>query len=105
MASILGLVGGAVLASAQALILRRAVLKPGLWLPANSLAWAAGMPLIFAAIDLAGRAGAPLFSAALIGVGLAGAGAAVGAIHGLVLVRFEPLPALSASRRPEPGRG
>ena len=104
MASILGLVAGAVLASAQALVLRRAVRKPGLWLPANSLAWAVGMPMIFVAIDLAGRTGTPIFGAALLGAGLAGAGATVGAIHGLELIRLEPLPSPETGGRPYVGR-
>ncbi len=92
-ASAIGLVAGAVLASAQAVVLRNAVRRAGLWLPANSLAWAVGMPVIFLAIDLAGRAGMLPLRVLWMAAGLAAAGAAVGAVHGLVLIRLEPVPA------------
>ena len=51
----LGLVGGAVLAWAQALVLRRHVERAWRWLPANMLAWTVGMPLVFLGLDLAFR--------------------------------------------------
>lgn len=92
-ASAIGLAAGAVLASAQAVVLRKAVRRAGLWLPANSLAWAVGMPVIFLAIDLASRAGMLPLRVLGMAAGLAAAGAAVGAVHGLVLIRLEPLPA------------
>ena len=91
-ASGIGLVAGAVLASAQALVLRRAAYRAWLWLPANSLAWAVGMPVIFLAIEVASRAGTLPLSVLLLAAGLAAAGAAVGAVHGLVMVRLEPQP-------------
>jgi hypothetical protein len=43
----LGLVGGAVLSFAQWLVLRGKAKRAGWWIPANMLAWALGMPLIF----------------------------------------------------------
>jgi magnesium-transporting ATPase (P-type) len=43
----MGAVGGAVLSFAQWLVLRSKVQGAGIWIPANMLAWAAGMPVIF----------------------------------------------------------
>jgi hypothetical protein len=84
----LGAVGGAVLSFAQWLVLRGRVKRAGLWIPANMLAWAAGMPVIFQAVDWAFRM--PVFwqSVLVIAGMLFVAGAAVGAIHGSFLVRM-----------------
>jgi hypothetical protein len=77
----LGVAAGPVLAVFQFRILRRDVGHAGWWLTANALAWAVGMPVIFAGIHVAYSAvghyavvGAPIGTLAL-------AGAAVGAIH------------------------
>jgi hypothetical protein len=82
----LGVVAGPVLAVFQFRVLRRYVGHAGWWLPANALAWAVGMPVIFAGIHVAYSAvghyavvGAPIGTLAL-------AGAAVGAIHGVFLI-------------------
>lgn len=98
----LGLVAGAMLSLGQLPALRKAVaggpggaptrgegrLGAGWWIPANSLAWALGMPLIFWGIDLAQR-GQPVFQSALIIAGvLLLTGVVVGAVHGLFLVRM-----------------
>jgi hypothetical protein len=82
----LGLVGGAVLSFAQWLVLRRAVQGAGVWIPANMLAWAVGMPVIFWGIDAAQK-GQPSWQALLImAAALLLAGILVGAIHGTFLV-------------------
>jgi hypothetical protein len=84
----MGAVAGAVLSFAQWLALRRSVPGSGLWIPANMLAWMAGMPVIFWGIDVAQK-GQPLWQAALImAATLFAAGAVVGAIHGAFLVRL-----------------
>jgi hypothetical protein len=84
----LGLAAGALLAVAQWLALRKAARGAGVWIPANMLAWALSMPLIFLGIDLAQKV-APLFWTALFMAGiLLLAGALVGAVHGLFLVRI-----------------
>jgi hypothetical protein len=97
MAAGMGAVAGVILAVAQWLglrSLRSQVRRAGLWLPANALAWACGMPLVFLGMG-AIPAGAGLLQALPIVIAAtAAAGAVVGAIHGLVLVRVM-LPPLS----------
>lgn len=91
MAAAMGLVLGVVLGWPQWRLLRRGAPKAWIWLPANSVAWALGMPIIFAAVDVAQRAGSMVGTAAIalvVLVALALAGAVVGAVHGLALVRL-----------------
>jgi hypothetical protein len=82
----LGIVAGAVLSFAQYLVLRGKVSRAGWWIPANMLAWAIGMPIIFGAIDLAFKLPEVWQSTSLMVFALLGVGAIVGAIHGAVLV-------------------
>lgn len=84
----LGAVGGAILSFAQYLTLRGKVARAGRWIPANMLAWAVGMPIVFWAIDLAFKLPALWQSVALMAVALLVMGAVVGAIHGVALVRM-----------------
>jgi hypothetical protein len=86
LAFLMGLVLGPVLGFAQWPVLRRFVNHAALWMPANALAWAFGMVVIFAGIDPAISGGFGLLSVAIRGLTLACAGAVVGAIHGLALV-------------------
>lgn len=82
----LGMVAGAVLSFAQWLALRKRVERAGWWIPANMLAWLAGMPIIFWGIDAAQK-GQPFLQAALLVCSvLLLTGAVVGAIHGAFLV-------------------
>jgi hypothetical protein len=84
----MGLVLGPILGVPQWLALRGHVDRPGWWVPANSAAWAAGMPVVFL---VAGSVPPGLPPAALAAVVLAvlfAAGAVVGAVHGAVLVRL-----------------
>jgi hypothetical protein len=88
LAALLGAVAGPILGLFQWRVLRRCVPHAAWWLPANGLAWAAGMPVVFV---VAGQLpeGWPLAAiacAVLGGIGLAGA--VVGMIHGLALVRL-----------------
>lgn len=83
----LGMVAGPVLAFFQWRRLRLHVRRGAAWwLPANALAWASGMPVIFVGAHM----GAWLHSPALVALGvslsLLAAGAVVGAVHGLVLI-------------------
>jgi hypothetical protein len=84
----MGMVTGALLSFAQWLALRKKVARAGWWIPANMLAWMAGMPVIFWGIDAAQK-GQPVWQALLLMVGvLCLAGALVGGIHGLFLVKL-----------------
>jgi hypothetical protein len=82
----LGAVAGAVLSFAQWLVLRRKVRRAGLWIPANVLAWAFGMPVIFWGIDLAFKMIELWQSVLVVGGALLVAGLLVGAIHGRFLM-------------------
>lgn len=83
----MGLVLGPVLGFAQWLVLRRHVAGAGLWMPANALAWACGMVLIFVGVSAVFDRGGPSGIVFAI-LCLAMAGAVVGGIHGLALVRL-----------------
>jgi hypothetical protein len=82
----MGLVLGLILALPQWHILRRHARRARAWLPANAAAWAIGMPVIFAAVDLAYRAGTIAGAAGILAAALALTGAIVGAVHGTALV-------------------
>ncbi len=92
MAAGMGLVAGLILSAAQWRVLRRLARKAGWWLPANAMAWFAGMPLIFGGVDLAQRAVSPVGAILVMGAAIAFAGAMVGAIHGVALVRLASAP-------------
>jgi hypothetical protein len=88
LAAALGAVAGAILSFAQWLAMRRVVQGSKIWIPANMLAWAAGMPLIFLGIDLAQRF-QPLWQVlSIMAIVLLVTGAMVGAIHGAFLLRL-----------------
>jgi len=92
----MGLFLGAVLGYPQYRVLRKAVAGAWVWIPANCLAWALGMPVIFASVDRAYAAyeSGSVAGALLIFVAaLALAGAVVGAVHGLALVKLARRPA------------
>jgi hypothetical protein len=84
----LGAVAGAILSFAQYFALRGRVAYAGRWIPANMLAWAVGMPIVFWAIDLAFKLPALWQAVALMSTALLLMGAVVGAIHGAFLVRM-----------------
>ena len=84
----MGLVAGLILSAAQWRVLRKHVPRAWLWLPANALAWAAGMPLIFAGVDAAQKAGSAAGGVALMAAAIGTAGAVVGSVHGIALVAF-----------------
>jgi hypothetical protein len=89
LASGMGLALGPVLGVPQWLALRRHAPGAWIWIPANCLAWALGMPVIFVAVDLAqGLTGSPVALALMLVAGLFAAGAVVGAVHGAALVKL-----------------
>jgi hypothetical protein len=84
----LGAVTGPILGVAQWRVLRRHMARSARWLWANALAWAVGMPVIFAGMDRVPWDGSALERAlALYAVCLI-AGLVVGAIHGAILARL-----------------
>lgn len=82
----MGLVLGPILAWPQWLVLRRYLDRAIWWIPANALAWAAGMAIIFAASSSVSEGSLTWVIVATVLVSLMIAGAAVGAIHGLALL-------------------
>jgi hypothetical protein len=93
LAAALGAVAGPILAFFQWRRLRPAIgPRSAAWLPANALAWAAGMPVIFAGADIGASLAAPAATIACIALTLALAGGIVGAIHGRILLRMLPPP-------------
>lgn len=88
MAALLGLVAGVMLAFTQWLVLRRHVRRAWLWLPANSLAWVVGMPIVFLGMGSIPAGASVVQAIPLVVAATFIAGAVVGAIHGAVLVRL-----------------
>lgn len=86
LASGLGLVAGPILAFFQWRRLRRHVARAGWWLPANAVAWALGMPVIFIGAHLGALATNPVLIVPGVAVVLLAAGGVVGALHGAALI-------------------
>ena len=86
MASALGLAAGPILAFFQWRRLRRHVAGAAWWLPANAVAWALGMPVIFAGAHLGALTANPALIVPGVALVLLAAGAVVGALHGAALV-------------------
>ncbi|HUU73570.1 MAG TPA: hypothetical protein VMW70_13160 [Burkholderiales bacterium] len=83
----LGAVAGPLLAAFQWLSLRKVLpSKAWLWLPANALAWAIGMPVIFLGAQSNEFTSSATIIAALVAMAILVAGAAIGAVHGRVLL-------------------
>lgn len=82
----LGAVAGAILSFAQWLVFRSKVRRAGLWIPANMLAWAVGMPVLFWGMDIAFRMTGIWQTVLVIGGTLLAAGLLVGAIQGRFLM-------------------
>jgi hypothetical protein len=97
LAAAMGLVAGPILGVGQWYALRRQVAHAWRWIPAQSAAWALGMPLIFLMVDRIAPGAFTIADALLAAVMLFLTGAVVGAVHGLVLVRLvrHPLPIAS----------
>jgi hypothetical protein len=101
LAAALGAVTGPILAMFQWLSLRKAVsARAGYWLPANAIAWALGMPVIFLGAQISEFTSSPALIAGAVALALLAAGAIVGAIHGSVLLWLIPdRPARAAPRQ------
>jgi hypothetical protein len=99
LAAALGLAAGVILALPQWGVLRQIVHGAAWWLLVNAIAWAVGMPLVFALVDVVVARGMSPLTAVLAVGWLAGVGAVVGAIHGTALV------ALTRPERQLPPKG
>jgi hypothetical protein len=84
----MGIVLGPVLAIFQWRVLRRHLAGAAWWVPANALAWAAGMPLVFLVAGGVPEGLSTVGVVALVAGTLLATGAVVGAIHGAVLVHL-----------------
>jgi len=82
----MGLVLGPILAWPQWLVLRHHLKRAIWWIPANALAWAAGMVIIFVGANSVPEGSLTWMIALIVLVSLTIAGAVVGAIHGLFLL-------------------
>ena len=82
----LGLVAGPILAVAQWWVLRDYLPRAGWWIPANALAWAVGMVIVFWGTSFIPASGMTASVAAILVGCVILAGAAVGAIHGMALI-------------------
>lgn len=76
---------GLILGGAQWLVLRDHVRRAGIWVGANALAWAIGMPLILLAAGIPSNHTSVLTIGALAMVAVSAAGAVVGAVEGAFL--------------------
>jgi hypothetical protein len=88
LAMLLGAVAGPVLGFSQWAVLRHHARHAKRWLWANALAWSAGMPLIFAGMEIVPWNGPIHMTWAAIFLVCSAAGLVVGAMHGLVLDRL-----------------
>jgi len=82
----LGMAAGPLLAFFQWRVLRNYLAKAAWWLPANALAWAVGMPVLFAGVHGADAMPSKALAVLAAAATIAAAGAVVGAIHGAVLL-------------------
>jgi hypothetical protein len=99
LAAVMGFVLGSILGVPQWLVLRHHLPKAGWWVLANALAWMVGMAIVFVGTSFIPTAGISPDVAFVLLLFLFIAGAAVGAIHGLVLIW---LLHLRSQARPQP---
>jgi hypothetical protein len=98
LAAIMGFVLGPILGVPQWLVLRQYLPRAGWWVLANALAWMVGMVIVFVGTNFIPPEGISLNVAFVLLLFLILAGAAVGAIHGLVLVWLLHLRSLARSQ-------
>jgi hypothetical protein len=90
LAAAMGLALGPILALPQWWVLRRYVDHAWQWIPANAVAWALGMTVIFVVISLMPSGTPSVRTILFLLAGLTLTGAVVGAVHGVILVRLLP---------------
>jgi len=102
LAAVMGLVLGSILGVPQWVVLRHHLPKAGWWVLANALAWMVGMVIVFVGTSFIPPEGLSLNVALVLLLFLFAAGAAVGAIHGLVLVWLLHLRSLTRTQESNP---
>lgn len=102
LAAVMGFVLGPILGVPQWFVLRRHLPKAGWWILANALAWMVGMVIVFVGTNFISPEGINLNVALALLLFLFIAGAAVGAIHGLVLVWLLHLRVLKGNQVSKP---
>ncbi|MCS7003575.1 MAG: hypothetical protein NZ518_12060, partial [Dehalococcoidia bacterium] len=99
----MGVALGPILGIAQWIVLRQVAWNASIWIPAQSVAWAIGMLVVFFGVSLIGERGVSVVSVTGALAALAVAGAAVGATHGVALLwlaqrpRIAPKPSFPAA--------
>jgi hypothetical protein len=86
LAAAMGFALGSILGVPQWLVLRRHLPKAGWWVLANALAWMVGMVIVFVGISFIPSEGISISVLFMLLLFLFAAGAAVGAVHGFVLI-------------------
>jgi hypothetical protein len=92
----MGLVLGPILGMPQMLVLRRYAARAGLWVLANALAWAVGMPVVFLGAGAVPNETSAAVAITIVALTCFGAGILVGAVHGLFLIGLLPAPVAAA---------
>jgi hypothetical protein len=102
LAAMMGFALGPILGVPQWLVVRRHLPKAGWWVLANALAWMVGMVIVFVGTSFIPPEEIALNVAFVLLLFLFAAGAAVGAIHGLVLIWLLHLRTLTRARTSKP---
>jgi hypothetical protein len=97
LAMALGAAAGPILGVFQWRVLKRHVARSRTWLWANLVAWAVGMPVIFAGMDMVPWEGSPGVRTLSIYLVCLVAGMVVGAVHGPILMRLTRPPSSGAT--------
>jgi len=102
LAAVMGFVLGSILGVPQWLVLRHHLPKAGWWVLANALAWMVGMVIVFVGTSFIPPERISLNVAFVLLLFLFAAGAAVGAIHGSVLIWLLHLRSLARAQTSKP---
>lgn len=102
LAAVMGFVLGSILGIPQWLVLRHHLPKAGWWVLANAFAWMVGMVIVFVGTNFIPPEGISLNIACVLLLFIFVAGAAVGAVHGLILVWLLHVRSLFETRLSKP---
>jgi len=97
LAAAMGLVLGPILGIPQMVVLRRYAPRASRWVLANALAWAVGMPVVFLGAGFVPNETNASAAVVIVGLTCFAAGIAVGAVHGLILIKLLSAPVAVAA--------